>query len=68
MEHLTKNIGGMIFKNDIFIKKEDINFYWNNVGYANKSRLSLYYDVNENPTLYKLSKSKLGYSRFVQKL
>lgn len=67
MEHLIKNMGGMIFKNDIFIKKEDINFYWNNVGYANKSRLSLYYEVNENPTLYKLSKSKLGYSRFVQK-
>ena len=67
MEHLIKNMGGMIFKNDIFIKKEDINFYWNNVGYAGKSRLSLYYEVNENPTLYKLSKSKLGYSRFVQK-
>lgn len=68
MEHLTKNMGGMIFKNDIFIKKEDINFYWNNVGYANKSRLSLYYEVNEGATLYKLSKSNLGYSRFVQKL
>jgi hypothetical protein len=68
MEHLIKNMGGMIFKNDIFIKKEDINFYWNNVGYAGKSRLSLYYEVNENPTLYKLSKSDLGYSRFVQKL
>ena len=68
MEHLTKNMGGMIFKNDIFIKKEDINFYWNDVGYANKSRLSLYYEVNEDATLYKLSKSNLGYSRFVQKL
>jgi hypothetical protein len=68
MEHLTKNMGGIIFKNDIFIKKDDINFYWNNVGYANKSRLSLYYEVNENPTLYKLSKSNLGYTRFVQKL
>lgn len=68
MEHLIKNMGGMIFKNDIFIKKEDINFYWNNVGYANKSRLSLYYEVNKNPTLYKLSKSNLGYTRFVQKV
>jgi hypothetical protein len=68
MEHLIKNMGGMIFKNDIFVKKEDINFYWNDVGYANKSRLSLYYEVNENATLYKLSKSNLGYSRFVQKL
>jgi hypothetical protein len=68
MEHLIKNMGGMIFKNDIFVKKEDINFYWNDVGYANKSRLSLYYEVNENAALYKLSKSNLGYSRFVQKL
>jgi len=68
MEHLIKNMGGMIFNNDIFIKKEDINFYWNNVGYAGKSRLSLYYEVNKNPTLYKLSKSNLGYTRFVQKI
>lgn len=68
MEHLTQDMGGIIFKDNIFIKKEDINFYWNNVGYANKSRLSLYYDVNENPTLYKISKTDLGFSRFVQKV
>jgi hypothetical protein len=68
MEHLTENMAGIIFKNNIFIKKEDINFYWNNVGYANKYRLSLYYEVNDNPTLYKISKTDLGFSRFVQKL
>jgi len=68
LEHLIKNLSGIIFKDNIFIKKEDISFYWNNVGYANKSRLSLYYDVNENPTLYKISKTNMGFSRFVQKL
>lgn len=68
LEHLTKNMSGIIFKNNIFIKKDDISFYWNDVGYANKSRLSLYYDVNENPTLYKISKTNMGFSRFVQKL
>lgn len=68
LEHLIKNMSGIIFKNNIFIKKEDISFYWNDVGYANKSRLSLYYDVNENPTLYKISKTNMGYSRFVQKV
>ena len=68
LEHLIKNLSGIIFKDNIFIKKEDISFYWNNVGYANKSRLSLYYDVNENPTLYKISKTNMGFSRYVQKL
>ena len=68
MEHLTKNMGGIIFKNNILIKKDDINFYWNNVGYASKSRLSLYYEVNENPTLYKISKTNSGFSRFLQKV
>lgn len=68
LEHLIKNLSGIIFKNNIFIKKEDISFYWNDVGYANKSRLSLYYDVNENPTLYKISKTDMGFSRFVQKV
>jgi hypothetical protein len=68
LEHLIKNLSGIIFKDNVFIKKEDISFYWNNVGYANKSRLSLYYDVNENPTLYKISKTNMGFSRFVQKL
>ena len=68
LEHLIKNLSGIIFKDNIFIKKEDISFYWNNVGYANKSRLSLYYDVNENPTLYKISKTNMVFSRYVQKL
>lgn len=68
LEHLIKNLSGIIFKDNIFIKKDDISFYWNDVGYANKSRLSLYYDVNESPTLYKISKTNMGFSRFVQKL
>lgn len=68
LEHLIKNLSGIIFRDNIFVKKEDISFYWNNIGYASKSRLSLYYDVNENPTLYKISKNDMGFSRYVQKL
>jgi len=59
---LVKDLSGMIFKDSIFIKKEDINFYWNTVGYAKKSRLSVFYKVNENAKLYRIEKTDEGYT------
>jgi DNA-binding ferritin-like protein (Dps family) len=67
IEHLTNNLSGIIFKDNIFIPKSDISFYWNSVGYANRDRLSIWYKVSENPTIYKISSTSQGFSRFVFK-
>ena len=67
IEHLTNNLSGIIFKDNIFIPKSDISFYWNSVGYANRDRLSIWYKVSENPTIYKISSTTQGFSRYVFK-
>ena len=67
IEHLTNNLSGIIFKDNTFIAKKDIMFYWNNVGWANRDRLSIWYKVSETPTIYKLSSTSQGFSRFVFK-
>ena len=67
IEHLTNNLSGIIFKDNIFIPKSNISFYWNSVGYANRDRLSIWYKVSENPTIYKISSTSQGFSRFVFK-
>jgi hypothetical protein len=67
IEHLTNNLSGIIFKDNIFIPKSDISFYWNSVGYANRDRLSIWYKVSENPTIYKISSTPQGFSRYVFK-
>lgn len=68
INHLTNNLSGMIFSDSIYIPIEYINFYWNNVGYANKPRLSIYYEVMDNPVIYKLTKSNGGYDRYLKKV
>lgn len=68
INHITKNLAAMIFNNHILVPKENIAFYWNNVGYGKKNRLSIWYKVTENPTLYKISKTEEGYTRFIQKV
>jgi hypothetical protein len=67
IDHLTNNLSGMIFKDNIFISKKDIRFYWNNIGYAKRSRLSIWYEVSDNPDMYKISSTSQGFSRFVFK-
>jgi hypothetical protein len=67
IEHLTNNLSGIIFKDNIFIPKSDISFYWNSVGYANRDRLSIWYKVSGNPTIYKISSTSQGFSRYVFK-
>ena len=67
IEHLTNNMSGIIFRGNIFIPKKDISFYWNNVGWANRDRLSIWYKVSQNPTVYKLSSTPQGFSRYVFK-
>ena len=67
INHLTDNLAGMIFKNDVFIPKENIAFYWNNTGYANRARLSIWYKVTENPQVYKMTQTPEGYTRYVYK-
>ena len=67
IEHLTNNLSGIIFKDNIFIPKSDISFYWNSVGYANRDRLSIWYKVSETPTIYRISSTSQGFSRFVFK-
>jgi len=76
IEHLTNDLSGMIFKDNIFIPKKNIKFYWNSIGYAKRNRLSIWYEVI-NPEIYKISsmvggKDKNGnnlltFSRFVFK-
>lgn len=66
IKHLTSNLAGIIFKDNLFVKKEDINFDWNTIGYAKRPRLSIWYYVKENPTVWNISKMANGsYSRFV---
>ena len=67
INHLTNNLAGMIFSNSTFIPKDNIKFYWNNVGYANKPRLSIYYEVDKNPTVYKLQYGDGGYEQYLKK-
>jgi hypothetical protein len=68
IEHLVKDLSGMIFKDSIFVKKEDISFYWNTVGYAKKSRLSVFYKVKENAKLYKITKTEDGYTNQLENI
>jgi len=67
IDHLTNNLSGIIFKDNIFISKKDIRFYWNNIGYAKRSRLSIWYEVSDSPDMYKISSTLQGFSRFVFK-
>jgi hypothetical protein len=71
IDHLTNNLSGIIFKDNIFIPKKNIKFYWNSIGYAKRNRLSIWYKV-ENPDIYKIStmtgeNNKSTFSRFVFK-
>jgi hypothetical protein len=68
IEHLVKDLSGMIFKDSIFVKKEDISFYWNTVGYAKKPRLSVFYKVKENAKLYRITKSDGGYTNQLENI
>ena len=67
INHLTDNLAGMIFSNSIFIPKDYIKFYWNNVGYANKPRLSIYYEVIDNPMTFKMQHGDGGYEQYLKK-
>lgn len=68
INHLTNNLSGMIFSNSIYIPIEYITFYWNNVGYANKPRLSIYYEVMDNPVIYRLTKRNGSYDQYLEKV
>jgi hypothetical protein len=63
INHLTKNLSGMIFKDNVFIPIRDINFEWGNKGYANKPRLSILYKVSDDPNIFKLEKTDKGFSQ-----
>jgi hypothetical protein len=63
INHLTKNLSGMIFKDNVFIPIKDINFEWGNKGYANKPRLSILYKVSDDPNIFKLEKTDKGFSQ-----
>jgi hypothetical protein len=65
INHLIKDMSGMIFKDNIFVRKEDIVFYWNTIGYAKRPRLSIFYNVNPSAKLYQLHKTNDGFNRFV---
>lgn len=67
INHLTNNLAGMIFSNSIFIPKDYIKFYWNNVGYANKPRLSIYYEVIDNPMIFKMQRGDNGFEQYLKK-
>lgn len=67
INHLTDNLAGMIFSNSIFIPKDYIKFYWNNVGYASKPRLSIYYEVIDNPMIFKLQRGDNGFEQYLKK-
>ena len=67
INHLTENLAGMIFSNSIFIPKDYIKFYWNNVGYASKPRLSIYYEVIDNPMIFKMQRGNNGFEQYLKK-
>lgn len=67
INHLTENLAGMIFKNNIFIPKKSIKFFWFDKGYANRSRLSIWYEVDQSPDLYKIAHTGEIFSRYVYK-
>jgi len=67
INHLTQNLSGIIFKDNIFIPKEYIRFFWYDVGYAGRSRLSIWYEVDKDPELYKIANTGQGFSRYVFK-
>ena len=68
IDHLTANLSGMIFSNDIFIPKKDISFYWNTVGYAKKPRISIFYEVSNNAEVYKIEKNQSGYTNRLKQI
>jgi hypothetical protein len=68
IDHLTANLSGMIFSNDIFIQKKDISFYWNTVGYAKKPRISIFYEVSDNADVYKIEKNQSGYTNRLKQI
>ena len=68
INHLTKDLVGIIFKDGYLIPKDNIMFYWNTIGYAKRKRMSIYYEVINNPTIYKITSHNDSYSRFVMKV
>ena len=60
IDHLTKNLAGIIFKNNVFVQKENIKFYWNTIGYASRARLSIWYEVKDSE-LWELTQDSKGH-------
>lgn len=83
IKELTKNLSGIIFENGIFVpnKENNLKFYWNTTGWANKPRLSIFYDATGAKDIFKFglnpnySETKRGeenspskYTRFLTKI
>lgn len=56
ISHLTDNMGGIIFANEVFIPKKFLKFYWNNIGFARKPRLSIFYELKDEYKGYKITR------------
>jgi hypothetical protein len=68
INHLTDNLSGMIFSNDIFIPKKDLTFYWNIIGYAKKPRISIFYSVSDDADVFRIEKNENGYTNKLKKI
>ena len=49
-------MGGIIFANEVFIPKKFLKFYWNNIGFARKPRLSIFYELKDEYKGYKITR------------
>ena len=56
INHLTNNMGGIIFADEVFVPKKFLEFYWNDIGFARKPRLSIFYNLKNGYKAYKINR------------
>jgi len=55
IDAIKENTSGIIFKDYVYVKMQDIDLEWTNVGYAGKPRIAIKYSVKEDTKKYKLN-------------
>lgn len=58
IDDMTENLAGIIFKDDIFVPKDGLHFYWDVVGYGGKTRLAISYELKPEHKTYKFTRDE----------
>lgn len=58
IDDMTKNLAGIMFKDDIFVPKDGLRFYWDVVGYGGKTRLAISYELKAEHKTYKFTRDE----------